>query len=49
VLEGPTGETGEDEGFLGADIIEDAEYFDLEILDFGGIEDGTASTAHAWL
>ena len=48
MLEGSAGEAGEDEGFFGTDVIEDAEYFDLEILDFGGIEDGTPGSAHTW-
>ena len=42
-----SGEAGEDEGFLGADIVEDAEDFDLEVLDFVPIKDGAPSAVHA--
>ena len=35
MFERSAGEAGEDEGFLGADIFEHAEDFDLKILDFG--------------
>ena len=41
------GEAGEDEGFLGADIVEHAEDFDLELLDLVAVEDGAAGAAHA--
>ena len=47
VLEGSTGEAGEDEGFFGAGIFEDAEDFDLEVGDGIAFEDGLADAAHA--
>ena len=34
MFERSAGEAGEDEGFLGADVVEHAEDFDLEFLDF---------------
>ena len=40
------GEAGEDEGFLGADVVEHAEDFDLEVLDFVPVEDGAAGAVH---
>ena len=40
------GEAGEDEGFLGADVVEHAKDFDLKVLDFVPIEDGAAGTVH---
>ena len=41
-----SGEAGEDEGFLGADIIEHTEDFDLEVLDFVSVKDRSSGTAH---
>src|SRR5665811_1621408 len=40
------GEAGEYQGFLGADIVEHAEDFDLEVLDFVPVEDSAAGAAH---
>jgi hypothetical protein len=40
------GEAGEDEGFLGTDVVEHAENFDLEVLDFVPVKDGTPGAAH---
>ena len=47
VFQGSAGEAGEDEGFLGADVVEHAEDFDLKVLDLVAVEDGAAGAAHA--
>src|SRR5205085_6833538 len=47
MFEGAAGEAGEDEGFFGAEILEDAEDFDLELVDAIAGEDGASSAAHA--
>jgi len=47
VFEGPAGEAREDEGFLGAEVVEDAENFDLELVDAVTGEDGAAGASHA--
>ena len=47
VFEGSAGETGEDEGFLGADIVEHSEDFDLKVLDFVPVEYSAAGAAHS--
>ena len=47
VFEGSAGEAREDEGFLGAGVIEDAEDIGLELLDFVADEDSASGGVHA--
>src|ERR1039457_4472453 len=47
VFQRSAGEAGEDEGFLGADIVEHAQDFDLEVLDFVPVIDCAAGAAHS--
>ena len=47
MFERAAGEPGQDEGFLGAEIVEHAEDFDLEFVDAVAGEDGAAGAAHA--
>src|ERR1035441_540434 len=46
VFQRSAGEAGEDEGFLGADIVEHAQDFDLEVLDFVPVKDGAPGAVH---
>jgi len=46
MFERSAGEAGEDEGFLGADVVKHAKDFDLKVLDFVPVEDGAAGAAH---
>ena len=47
VLEGTSGESREDEGFLGAEVIEHAQDFDLKLLDAIAVEDGAPDAVHS--
>ena len=47
VFEGTAGESREDEGFLGADVIEHAQDFDLKLLDAVAVEDGAPDAVHS--
>ena len=46
MLERAAGEPRENEGFLGADILEDAKDLDLEFFDAVAGEDGASGAAH---
>ena len=49
MLQGTAGKPREDERFLGADIVEDAQNLDLKVVNLVAGEDRLADSVHTWL